>query len=150
MPSPGDLETVETANAGCLARELQIVEGVLRIEIDGPGPPRDGSICLWALQRYRAWSHRLARPDLAPLADRVIAIIASRWYLISGLLGLRGSDRELMDVVQEVRARETALGASCETGCLTVGREDPEPKRDVNIRDPDRPGSAWHDRPPPR
>jgi predicted DCC family thiol-disulfide oxidoreductase YuxK len=37
-------------------------------------------MCLWALREYRAWSLRLASPELMPLARRVIARVSSQRF----------------------------------------------------------------------
>ena len=33
--------------------------------------------CLWATRRYRGWSHRLAGPSFAPLAERFFEVVSS-------------------------------------------------------------------------
>lgn len=37
-------------------------------------------MCLWALKEYRAWSLRLASPELMPLARRLIARVSSQRF----------------------------------------------------------------------
>jgi hypothetical protein len=49
--------------------------------------------CLWATVRYRPWSHRLAGPAFAPLAERFFVLVSSnRRRLASALEGGGGCD----------------------------------------------------------
>jgi predicted DCC family thiol-disulfide oxidoreductase YuxK len=50
-------------------------------------------MCLWALERYRAWSLDLAAGDRLPLARRFFRVISQRRKSLSALLG-RGSEPE--------------------------------------------------------
>jgi predicted DCC family thiol-disulfide oxidoreductase YuxK len=45
-------------------------------------------ICLWALRQYRAWSFRLATPELMPFAQRVIARVSSNRFKFGNYRGL--------------------------------------------------------------
>ena len=40
---------------------------------------------LWALGEYRAWSFRLASPELMPTARRVISMISQNRYKLEGM-----------------------------------------------------------------
>jgi predicted DCC family thiol-disulfide oxidoreductase YuxK len=40
-------------------------------------------ICLWALTRYREWSVRFAAPSLAPLAERVFALLSAERHRLA-------------------------------------------------------------------
>jgi predicted DCC family thiol-disulfide oxidoreductase YuxK len=42
-------------------------------------------ICLWALREYRAWSLRLATPELLPTARKVVSTISQHRYQLDGL-----------------------------------------------------------------
>lgn len=53
---------------------------------------------LWALQEYRAWSLRLARPGLLPLARNAFEMVSSNRHVLSSLLRLK-SEREVADVL---------------------------------------------------
>lgn len=44
-------------------------------------------VCLWALRDYREWSYRLSAPELAPLAERVLAAASTQRGRVSALLG---------------------------------------------------------------
>lgn len=57
-------------------------------------------MALWALQEYRAWSLRLARPGLLPLARNAFELVSSNRHAISRLLRLRG-EREIATVLSE-------------------------------------------------
>lgn len=48
-------------------------------------------VCLWALRRWRAWSLRLARPALRPLAQRLFAMITGAASLTKAI-ALRPAD----------------------------------------------------------
>jgi len=65
-------------------------------------------MCLWALDEYREWSFRLARPALLPRARDVFEWVSKRRRGLSWLLGIR-SDQELAAVL--------ASGRSCGSGC---------------------------------
>jgi len=43
--------------------------------------------CLWALERYREWSYRLAGPAFAPLAERFFLMLSDKRRALSTLLG---------------------------------------------------------------
>jgi predicted DCC family thiol-disulfide oxidoreductase YuxK len=40
-------------------------------------------VCLWALERYREWSYRLAAPAFAPLAERFFLMLSDRRKMLS-------------------------------------------------------------------
>jgi hypothetical protein len=42
-------------------------------------------MCLWALGEYRAWSLRLASPELLPTAKQVIGMISQNRYKLEGV-----------------------------------------------------------------
>lgn len=62
-------------------------------------------MCLWALDEYREWSFRLARPALLPRARDVFEWVSKRRRGLSWLLGIR-SDHELAAVLSAGRACE--------------------------------------------
>jgi hypothetical protein len=43
-------------------------------------------MCLWALDEWREWSHRLSGPALAPFAERFFVALSSRRKTIAALL----------------------------------------------------------------
>jgi predicted DCC family thiol-disulfide oxidoreductase YuxK len=63
-------------------------------------------VCLWALDEYREWSFRLARPALLPLARDLFEWVSKRRRGLSWLLGIR-SDHELAAVLAARRACES-------------------------------------------
>ena len=65
---------------------------------------------LWALQDYRAWAARLARPGLLPLARNAFELVSSNRHVLSRLLRLKG-ERELHDVLA------TSLGPTDQPRC---------------------------------
>ena len=56
-------------------------------------------MCLYALEKYREWSYRLAAPVLLPLARRVFGIFSNNRRLLTGLLGLR-TDEDLAKLIE--------------------------------------------------
>ncbi len=46
-------------------------------------------VCLYALDRYREWSFRLAGPEWRPRARRAFALLSSHRKTLSSLFGLR-------------------------------------------------------------
>lgn len=62
-------------------------------------------ICLWATVRFRAWSLRLARPALRPLAARIGQFVSRYRHDISTLLGAK-SDAEVIAALKRERAPE--------------------------------------------
>ena len=54
--------------------------------------------CLYALEKYRRWSKRLARPALLPLAKRACFLISENRLGISQMLSLK-SDTSLATVI---------------------------------------------------
>jgi predicted DCC family thiol-disulfide oxidoreductase YuxK len=64
-------------------------------------------MCLWALDEYRDWSFRLARPALLPLVRDVFEWVSKRRRGLSWLLGIR-SDQEVAAVLTASR--------SCDSG----------------------------------
>ena len=54
-------------------RELHVVTNYGEVYRDA----KAWLMCLWALREYRAWSLRLATPELMPLARRAIARVSS-------------------------------------------------------------------------
>jgi len=60
-------------------------------------------IVLWALDDYRDWSFRLARPELLPLARQAFAALSRNREELSGWLGLTA------DADVAARLREVSL-----------------------------------------
>jgi len=58
-------------------------------------------IVLWALDEYRDWSYRLARPELLPLARQAFATISKNRAQLSSWLGLK-ADEEIAARLREV------------------------------------------------
>jgi predicted DCC family thiol-disulfide oxidoreductase YuxK len=54
-------------------RELHVVTSYGEVYRDA----KAWLMCLWALREYRAWSLRMATPELMPLARRAIARVSS-------------------------------------------------------------------------
>ena len=52
--------------------------------------PKAWLMVLWALDRYRDWSYRLAKPELLPSTKRVVSMISQHRYQISRAAGLNG------------------------------------------------------------
>jgi hypothetical protein len=50
--------------------------------------PKAWLMVLWALQRYRDWSYRLASPELLPTTKRVVSMISQNRYQIGRATGL--------------------------------------------------------------
>ena len=57
--------------------------------------------CLWALEPYREWSIRLARPALRKVARKGFELVSRRRHVISEWLGL-GSDDEVERALEQV------------------------------------------------
>lgn len=55
---------------------------------------------LWALEEYRAWSMRLARPGLLPLARNAFEMVSSNRHVLSRLLRLK-AERDLAEALTE-------------------------------------------------
>ena len=53
---------------------------------------------LWALQEYRAWSLRLARPGLLPLARNAFEMVSSNRHVLSRILRLK-SERDVAEAL---------------------------------------------------
>jgi predicted DCC family thiol-disulfide oxidoreductase YuxK len=49
-------------------------------------------MCLWALREYRAWSLRLASPELMPIARRLIARVSSQRFKLGHYRWLLGKE----------------------------------------------------------
>ncbi len=69
-------------------------------------------MCLYALDAYRAWSLRLARPTLRPLARRVCEAVSKRRLDLSRLLGLGMSEENDASLAHLIR-RSTEAPAPC-------------------------------------
>jgi predicted DCC family thiol-disulfide oxidoreductase YuxK len=67
-------------------------------------------VCLWALQDYREWSFRFARPALLPLARGIVEWISTRRHRLSRALGMM-SDQEI--------ALAVSAGRRCDDGGCT-------------------------------
>ena len=59
-------------------------------------------MCLWALEGYREWADRLARPALRPLARAAFALVSKNRGRISGWLG-GAPDGELVARLREAK-----------------------------------------------
>jgi predicted DCC family thiol-disulfide oxidoreductase YuxK len=71
-------------------------------------------VCLWALDEYREWSFRLARPALLPLARNVFEWISTRRHGLSRGLGMMSD--------ADIAAEATAVGACTDGRCLDPAR----------------------------
>ena len=70
-------------------------------------------VCLWALQDYREWSFRFARPALLPLARGIVEWVSTRRHRLSRALGMM-SDQEI--------ALAVSGGGACDDGrCAKEG-----------------------------
>jgi len=58
-------------------------------------------IVLWALDDYRDWSYRLARPELLPYARQAFATLSRNRGALSNWLGLQ-ADEDLASRLREV------------------------------------------------
>lgn len=75
-------------------------------------------MCLWALSEWRAWSYRLARPSLMPLARGAFELVSSNRHRINDWLGLR-SDGDLARVI--ARSAPAEGDTRCEgPGCAAA------------------------------
>ena len=70
-------------------------------------------MCLWATMRYRAWSLRLARPTLRPVAEKLCRLISRNRREISQIFRL-GSDARICAAVTRMDD-PTPIGAACQT-----------------------------------
>ena len=70
-------------------------------------------VCLWALQDYREWSFRFARPALLPLARGIVEWVSTRRHRLSRALGLM-SDQEI--------ALAVSARSACDDGGCAGGR----------------------------
>lgn len=59
-------------------------------------------MCLWALDEYREWSFRMARPSMLPLARSIVEWISTRRHGLSRALGMM-SDHEVVLEVGAIR-----------------------------------------------
>jgi predicted DCC family thiol-disulfide oxidoreductase YuxK len=57
--------------------------------------------CLFALEGYRSWAHRLARPALRPLVRRAFDLLSGNRHRLAALLRLRLD----ADLAHEIRLR---------------------------------------------
>jgi predicted DCC family thiol-disulfide oxidoreductase YuxK len=74
--------------------------------------PQAWIVCLWALQDYREWSFRFARPALLPLARGIVEWVSMRRHRLSRALGMM-SDQE---IALEVSANRACDGDGCGPG----------------------------------
>jgi len=70
-------------------------------------------VCLWALQDYREWSFRFARPALLPLARGIVEWVSTRRHRLSRALGLMSD--------QEIALAVSGGGACDDGGCAKEG-----------------------------
>jgi hypothetical protein len=70
-------------------------------------------MCLWALDEYREWSFRIARPSLLPRARGIVEWISTRRHALSHALGMM-SDEEI--------AANAGPGSACERPGATSSR----------------------------
>ena len=69
--------------------------------------PQAWIVCLWALEDYREWSFRFAKPALLPLARGIVEWVSTRRHRLSRALGMM-SDQEI--------ALEVSAGEGCRDG----------------------------------
>jgi predicted DCC family thiol-disulfide oxidoreductase YuxK len=69
--------------------------------------PQAWIVCLWALEDYREWSFRFARPALLPLVRELVEWLSTRRHRLSRALRM-GSDAEI--------AAAFAAAGRCESG----------------------------------
>ena len=69
--------------------------------------PQAWIVCLWALEDYREWSFRFAKPALLPLARGIVEWVSTRRHRLSRALGMM-SDQEI--------ALEVSAGEACRDG----------------------------------
>ena len=69
--------------------------------------------CLWALQDYREWSFRFARPALLPLARGIVEWVSTRRHRLSRALGMMSD--------QEIALAVSAGGACADGRCAKEG-----------------------------
>jgi predicted DCC family thiol-disulfide oxidoreductase YuxK len=67
-------------------------------------------MCLWALERYRPWALRFARPALLPLARSAFEWVSGTRQGLSRLLGLPSDD----DVVTALRTGRSCGSDRCD------------------------------------
>jgi predicted DCC family thiol-disulfide oxidoreductase YuxK len=75
--------------------------------------PQAWIMCLWALDEYREWSFRIARPSLLPRARGIVEWISTRRHALSRALGMM-SDEEI--------AANAGPGSACERPGATSSR----------------------------
>jgi len=82
-------------------QELTVVSDAGEVYVDAGA----WVICLWALPAYRAWALRISRPDLLPLARRIVLWISQNRF--------RLGERSLEVIV----ANQASEAAACADGC---------------------------------
>lgn len=58
-------------------------------------------MCLWALQNYRTWSLRFAKPELFPWVQKFCYIISKNRFAVSRLLRIRNDAKLLQELQSE-------------------------------------------------
>jgi predicted DCC family thiol-disulfide oxidoreductase YuxK len=109
QPKLLDLDFVAAHSAEAARRfpELEAVKEEELVVVSDEGGIYRGArgfiMCLYALEEYREWSLRLARPGLLPLARRAFALVSRNRKGLSGLLRL-APDEKVADVLRGVAA----------------------------------------------
>lgn len=89
-------------------------------------------LCLYALEDYREWSLRLARPALRPLARQAFALVSRHRGRISSVLGL-AEDGDLAEALRRVDAPACDLASPTTASplqtihSLVAGQGPPDP-----------------------
>jgi predicted DCC family thiol-disulfide oxidoreductase YuxK len=94
---------------------------------------------LWALQEYRAWSLRLARPGLLPLARNAFEMVSSSRHVLSRMLRLKG-EREIAEALTKTLG--PADRPRCADGACHPDVESDAPKVETRKAKPG-PRATW-------
>jgi predicted DCC family thiol-disulfide oxidoreductase YuxK len=102
---PLELMAADSADARRRFPTLATAEPEELVVVSDEGDVYRGSsawiMCLWALDEYREWSFRMARPSLLPLARSIVEWISTRRHRLSRALGMMSDHEVLLEV--EVR-----------------------------------------------
>ena len=71
--------------------------------------PQAWIMCLWALDEYRDWSFRFARPSMLPLARGIVEWISTRRHALSRALGMMSDD----EIGLAVRSSSSCADGRC-------------------------------------
>lgn len=117
---PLELLAADSADARRRYPTLAVAEPEELVVISDEGDVYRGAhawvMCLWALDDYRDWSFRFARPSLLPRVRDLVEWLSTRRHRLSRALGMR-SDAEI--------AAALTAAAACESGRCAPGREGP-------------------------